>query len=417
MSVWLDVYDQPSSGGKIVGTLPPGSLVVINVRYGTDPIYVGAPAGWAYGTSEDGRITGWVDTNLLTVTRPEHYIPVGSPDSAHQKRNESVLSRTSGMLALIPAAVALAIVLLLGIFYLFLVSDARAAAISSVAISLFGALNILFGVCAALSLVPHFHWDIMREIRLLYPVNYTLIAVDIVSAIWLLVSGIGLLRATAWSRRATMAYGCAAILDVALFLAGATPFGYLLTSFPTIYLATGAAKPWGAAASLVYPILLIVFMKKRQVRVAFENSRPDQRTGVRGQTSAFLPPHQIAEASATRVGPTEGSGSTCADLYCPSCGNSVKRGAVICIHCGVPNRAAYFRGYPVEKKKDTAMLLGVFLGFWTWLYTYKRDAWKFWLCLGLGLPTFGVSVVVGHIWAIINQAVRPNSFFRDYPNG
>jgi hypothetical protein len=40
---------------------------------------------------------------------------------------------------------------------------------------------------------------------------------------------------------------------------------------------------------------------------------------------------------------------------------------------------------PWKKSKTVAILLAVFLGPWTWLYTYRRDAWKATLGLGLGL--------------------------------
>jgi len=59
----------------------------------------------------------------------------------------------------------------------------------------------------------------------------------------------------------------------------------------------------------------------------------------------------------------------------------------------------------------------VFLGFWTWLYTYKTDAWKFWVNLGLTVVTLGIWGIVAWIWAIIDQAVRPAPFFERFPNG
>ena len=35
--------------------------------------------------------------------------------------------------------------------------------------------------------------------------------------------------------------------------------------------------------------------------------------------------------------------------------------------------------YPGDRKdKTVAVLLAVFLGLWTWVYTCKKDAWKFW---------------------------------------
>lgn len=83
--------------------------------------------------------------------------------------------------------------------------------------------------------------------------------------------------------------------------------------------------------------------------------------------------------------------------------------------------------YPVERKdKTAAILLAVFLGFWTWLYTYKKDAWKFWLCLGLHLTIFNplwtwllgfLPNLALHVWAVIDVAVKPQQFYDYYPNG
>jgi hypothetical protein len=83
-------------------------------------------------------------------------------------------------------------------------------------------------------------------------------------------------------------------------------------------------------------------------------------------------------------------------------------------------------GYPVERKdKTVAVLLAVFLGFWTWIYTYKKDTWKFWLSLGLHLTLFNplwtwilafLPNIALHIWAIIDTAVKPQQFYDYYPN-
>lgn len=37
----------------------------------------------------------------------------------------------------------------------------------------------------------------------------------------------------------------------------------------------------------------------------------------------------------------------------------------------------------MEAKKGTAILLAILLGFWSWIYTFNRDWWKF--CIGLAL--------------------------------
>ena len=57
---------------------------------------------------------------------------------------------------------------------------------------------------------------------------------------------------------------------------------------------------------------------------------------------------------------------------------------------------------PWKRSKRIAVLLAVFLGPWTWLYTYRRDPGK--AALGLG---FNVSAVLFLALAIIQRAVRP----------
>jgi uncharacterized membrane protein len=76
------------------------------------------------------------------------------------------------------------------------------------------------------------------------------------------------------------------------------------------------------------------------------------------------------------------------------------------------------------KDKTVAVLLAVFLAPWNWLYTYKRDAAKFWI--GLSLMVLGVLltlVFVGFLliagvwlWAIIDTATKPDPYYRQFPN-
>ena len=61
-------------------------------------------------------------------------------------------------------------------------------------------------------------------------------------------------------------------------------------------------------------------------------------------------------------------------MYCPACGAAVQQ----------PAR---------RKSKNTAVMLAVSLSWWTWLYTYKRDTWKFWLGLGVGVASVGLMFV------------------------
>ena len=98
--------------------------------------------------------------------------------------------------------------------------------------------------------------------------------------------------------------------------------------------------------------------------------------------------------------------------FCSSCGQVVKKEAIICVHCGVP-----LKGSKGQKDKTVAILLAVFLAFWTWVYTYKKDAWKFWLNLVLSIVTLGFWSIVAWIWAIIDVSVKPQEFYNNYPNG
>ncbi len=110
------------------------------------------------------------------------------------------------------------------------------------------------------------------------------------------------------------------------------------------------------------------------------------------------------------------------EQFCSSCGEVIKREAVICPHCGVQvgdieYKPAAAAGAPAPKDKAVAVILAVFLGFWTWVYTYQKDAWKFWLNLVLSVVTLGLwGVFVAWLWAVIDAAVKPDSYYRNFPN-
>jgi hypothetical protein len=148
---------------------------------------------------------------------------------------------------------------------------------------------------------------------------------------------------------------------------------------------------------------------------------------------------------------------TYSDKYCESCGNGLIRTAVICPKCGSPTRD-YRRDLASSgispRKKEVAVILAVFLGPWSWLYTYRYNVTKFWVGLGivffnsfLLLSSFGqmlygsalfpfalpwwamgydaLSVIwihaipnlVVYILSIVDNARKPTEFFSDYPNG
>jgi len=101
------------------------------------------------------------------------------------------------------------------------------------------------------------------------------------------------------------------------------------------------------------------------------------------------------------------------------------------------------------KNKTAAILLAVFLGFWTWLYTYQKDGWKFWVSLALTLAGMAVLIyttvniitarnspavasdpltawmaawVVAYIitgslwlWGILDTALKKRNWYENYP--
>ena len=78
---------------------------------------------------------------------------------------------------------------------------------------------------------------------------------------------------------------------------------------------------------------------------------------------------------------------------------------------------------PRGKDKSIALIFALFLGFWTWVYTYRLDAAKFWIALVLVLISIPLDfVVVGFfiefgvwLWAVIAVCARPDQTYRAIP--
>lgn len=66
--------------------------------------------------------------------------------------------------------------------------------------------------------------------------------------------------------------------------------------------------------------------------------------------------------------------------FCASCGNGLVAAAVICPQCGAAQKGFNSSG---GKSKTTAVVMAVFLSAWTWVYTWKVNAKKFWIAVGL----------------------------------
>jgi DNA-directed RNA polymerase subunit RPC12/RpoP len=107
--------------------------------------------------------------------------------------------------------------------------------------------------------------------------------------------------------------------------------------------------------------------------------------------------------------------------FCANCGHNISDQALACPQCGHPTQVQL----RPAKDKTVAVLLAVFLSFWTWLYTYQADAWKFWVGLGLGagtfvllflaIPLFPFAGFGVWIWSIVDVSVKPREFYVNYP--
>jgi len=143
-------------------------------------------------------------------------------------------------------------------------------------------------------------------------------------------------------------------------------------------------------------------------------------------SAAMCPKCGSMRTDADRVGNGQGS------RYCTACGVQILISAGMCTSCGSPvhgghaaptaqSAPQYAQPVPGAKTKTTAILLAVFLGSWAWLYTYKKDAAKFWISTGLSiiLLVFGIGIFTNWafwLWAVIDVAVKTNDYYSKYPN-
>ena len=71
------------------------------------------------------------------------------------------------------------------------------------------------------------------------------------------------------------------------------------------------------------------------------------------------------------------------------------------------------------KARTTAILLAViFGGFGLWIYTYKVDAWKFWLNFVMSIFTLSLwAIFVAWPWSIIDALRRTEAWYNAFPVG
>jgi hypothetical protein len=110
--------------------------------------------------------------------------------------------------------------------------------------------------------------------------------------------------------------------------------------------------------------------------------------------------------------------------HCPACANPTSQYSEICVKCGTGLKESVAAVAPKgARHKSSAVLLAVFLCCCTWLYTYKKDSWKFWVALAVWV--FMIMVLAAHIgplgwllaaviwiWSIVDTARRPPAWYR-----
>jgi lysylphosphatidylglycerol synthetase-like protein (DUF2156 family) len=143
------------------------------------------------------------------------------------------------------------------------------------AVTVFGILNIIFGsmglVCLPVSLLATFAmpqiWD-PSDIAIIWLIITHI--VGLICTVFLLTLGIELLRLRAWARKWSLVYGWFAIVwgvigsVVNLLLITSGEFGYAEEAIPSALGGTCG----GLIGGLIYPVLLIIFMQKQNVKDA-----------------------------------------------------------------------------------------------------------------------------------------------------
>lgn len=68
------------------------------------------------------------------------------------------------------------------------------------------------------------------------------------------------------------------------------------------------------------------------------------------------------------------------EMFCPSCGEIIKKAALFCVHYAVPT-GIVIDDVESDKNNTAAVLLAFFFHYFGWLYTGKKDWKKFLVCL------------------------------------
>ena len=72
-----------------------------------------------------------------------------------------------------------------------------------------------------------------------------------------------------------------------------------------------------------------------------------------------------------------------------------------------------------EKSKTVAIVLAVFFGCWSWLYTYRENAWKFWVGLVISLTCWWMLFIPNFavwVWALVDNTIKNDDWYKEYNN-
>jgi hypothetical protein len=125
----------------------------------------------------------------------------------------------------------------------------------------------------------------------------------------------------------------------------------------------------------------------------------------------------------------------------------------MCVKCGVPTELAQSHN---NRSRTVAVVLAIFFGAFSWLYTFERDAKKFWIGLAFYIAATLIAVFVEfgilgtaldcintqhncgqsafreylglwcliavlalgmHVWALVDAARKSDHFYKLYPHG
>lgn len=153
-------------------------------------------------------------------------------------------------------------------------------------VTVFGILNIVFGglglVCTPFSYIAGVlagrgamkvtAGDMLRAIEVtagdtLW--DLMVLGMSIGFTIWLLVLGIGLLKLRAWARRGSIGYACIWIVYMVAIVGTNINAILHMIGQPGDELPSLIGSTFGGLIGLIYPILLLIFMKTEKVKRAF----------------------------------------------------------------------------------------------------------------------------------------------------